>query len=144
MIGGGPADVVALSRRFIHHWNQRDIDAILGALTTDVVYQNLPLPEMIGHEAVRTFITPNLRRVTRMEWIVHNIATTVDGHSVLTERTDNFHFGDQRVTVPVMGVFEFRGGLIARWRDYADIGGFVQQMQAIGQRPGWDSKQDRS
>ena len=144
MIGGGPPDVVALSRSFIDHWNRRDIDAIIGALTTDVVYQNLPLPAMIGHEAVRAFITPNLLRVSRMEWIVHSIATTADGRSVLTERTDNFHFGDQLVSVPVMGVFEFRGGLIAHWRDYADIGGFVRQMQAIGQRPGWDSEENRS
>ena len=65
MIGGGPPDVAALSRRFIDHWNGRDIDAILGSLAADVVYQNLPLPEMIGHEAVRSFITPNLLRVSR-------------------------------------------------------------------------------
>jgi limonene-1,2-epoxide hydrolase len=121
MMGGGPPDVATLSRRFIDHWNRRDIDAILGALTTDVVYQNLPLPAMIGHEAVRTFITPNLLRVSRMEWIVHSIATTA-----------------------VMGVFEFRGSRIAHWRDYADIGGFVRQMQSIGQRPGWDSQETRS
>ena len=38
-----------------------------------------------------------------------------------------------------MGVFEFRDGLIAAWRDYADIGDFVRQMTAIGQRPGWNA-----
>jgi limonene-1,2-epoxide hydrolase len=58
---------------------------------------------------------------------------------VLTERTDSFHFGKQVVSVPVMGVFEFRGDMIARWRDYADIGDFVRQMSAINQRPGWEA-----
>lgn len=97
-----------------------------------MVYQNLPLPALHGGSAVRAFITPNLSRVTRMEWIVHQMAVTADGLQVLTERTDNFHFREGLVSVPVMGVFEFRGTLIAAWRDYADIGHFVRQMDAIG------------
>jgi limonene-1,2-epoxide hydrolase len=104
-----------------------------------VLYQNLPLPEMKGRAAVRQFITPNLQRVQRMEFIVHSIAVSADGLRVLTERTDNFHFIEGIVAVPVMGVFEFSGQLICRWRDYADIGHFVQQMQALGQRPGWNA-----
>jgi len=132
-------DVEALSLAFIEHWNRRDIDAIIAALSDDIEYQNLPLPAMHGRDAVRAFITPNLLRVTRMEFITHSIAVSRDGLRVLTERTDNFHFGSQCVSVPVMGVFEFRGPLIARWRDFADIAHFVTQMQAIGQRPGWDA-----
>jgi limonene-1,2-epoxide hydrolase len=94
---------------------------------------------MVGRAAVRSFITPNLQRVQRMEFVLHSIAVSADGLRVLTERTDNFHFREGLVSVPVMGVFEFRGALIARWRDYADIGHFVQQMRALGQRPGWDA-----
>jgi limonene-1,2-epoxide hydrolase len=135
-------DVVALSRAFVGHWNRRDVDKIIGALAPDVVYQNLPLPALHGREAVREFITPNLRRVTVMNWVVHTLAVTADGNRVLTERTDSFHFGEQAVHVPVMGVFEFRDGLIAAWRDYADIGDFVRQMGAIGQRPGWEAGTD--
>lgn len=134
-----PLDVAALSRTFIDHWNRRDIDAIVDALSEDIEYQNLPLPAMHGRDAVRAFITPNLRRVTRMEWITRSLAVSLDSCRVLTERTDNFHFGDRCVSVPVMGVFEFRGALIARWRDYADIGHFVQQMHSAGQRAGWDA-----
>ena len=132
-------DVVALSHAFVGHWNRRDIDAVVEALAPDVVYQNLPLPALHGRDAVREFITPNLTRVTHMHWVVHNLAVTVDGNKVLTERTDSFHFGQHAVHVPVMGVFEFRDGLIAAWRDYADIGDFVRQMTAIGQRPGWNA-----
>jgi limonene-1,2-epoxide hydrolase len=132
-------DVIALSRAFVDHWNRRDIDAIVAALSEDVVYQNVPLPEMNGHAQVRAFITPNLRRVTRMHWVVHNLAVTADGTRVFTERTDSFHFGDRAVHVPVMGIFEFRDDLIRAWRDYADVGDFVMQMRAIGQRPGWDA-----
>jgi limonene-1,2-epoxide hydrolase len=35
-----------------------------------------------------------------------------------------------------MGIFQVRGEKISRWRDYADIGTFVRQMQAIGHAPG--------
>lgn len=132
-------DVEALSLAFIDHWNRRDIDAIIAALTEDIEYQNLPLPAMHGRAAVRAFITPNLLRVSRMEFIIHSLAVSRDGLRVLTERIDNFHFGERCVSVPVMGVFEFRGPLIARWRDYTDIAHFVQQMQHVGQRPGWDA-----
>ena len=132
-------DVVTLSHAFVDRWNRRDIDGILAALTEDIDYQNVPMAAMHGRAEVRAFITPNLIRVTRVEWIVHNLAVTADGSKVLTERTDSFHFEKQVVSVPVMGVFEFRGELIARWRDYADIGDFVRQMSAINQKPGWEA-----
>lgn len=132
-------DVVAHSLAFVDRWNRRDIDGILAALSEDIDYQNVPMAAMHGRDEVRAFITPNLIRVTRVEWIVHNLAVTADGSKVLTERTDCFHFEKQVVSVPVMGVFEFRGGLIARWRDYADIGDFVRQMSAINQKPGWEA-----
>jgi limonene-1,2-epoxide hydrolase len=133
------ADAVALSLAFVDRWNRRDIDGIIAALAEDIVYRNVPMAPMNGRAEVRAFITPNLIRVTRIEWIVHNLAVTADGSKVLTERTDNFHFEEQVVSVPVMGVFEFHGELIARWRDYADIGDFVRQMGAINQRPGWEA-----
>ena len=72
-------DVIALSHAFVSHWNRCDIDAVIGALSEDVVYQNVPLPAMHGRAAVRAFITPNLKRVTRMNWVVHNFAVTADG-----------------------------------------------------------------
>jgi len=35
---------------------------------------------------------------------------------------------DRTLTVPVMGVFEIKGGLIAAWRDYFDAISFQKQM----------------
>src|SRR6202453_3816305 len=135
------ADIVSLSLGFVDRWNRRDIDGIIAALAEDIDYQNVPMAAMRGRAEVRAFIAPNLIRATRIEWIVHNLAVTADGSKVLTERTVNFHFGGQVVSVPVMGVFEFRGDLIARWRDYADIGDFVRQMRAINQKPGWEARE---
>ena len=35
-----------------------------------------------------------------------------------------------------MGIFELDGDMIARWRDHADIPGFIRDMQAVGQGVG--------
>jgi limonene-1,2-epoxide hydrolase len=133
------ADPVALSLAFVDRWNRRNVDGIIAALAEDIDYRNVPMAPMHGRAEVRAFLAPTIIRATRVEWIVHNLAVTADGSKVLTERTDNFHFDEQVVSVPVMGVFEFRGELIARWRDYADIGDFVRQMNAINQKPGWEA-----
>ena len=46
---------------------------------------------------------------------------------VLTERVDTFRMGERTVTLPVMGVFEVRGGKIAAWRDYFDLATWTKQ-----------------
>src|ERR1700677_1293316 len=109
------ADIVSLSLGFVDRWNRRDIDGIIAALAEDIDYQNVPIEAVDGRDHVRAFITPNPIRERRIEWVVHHLAVTADGSKVLTERTDNFHFEKQLGSVPVMGVFEFRGDMIARW-----------------------------
>ena len=125
-----------LVEEFGRAWERRDIEAIIAALSDDIVYQNVPVPEMRGKDAVRHFITPNLTRASGVQFKFLFMAQTPDGNSILCERMDCFFFGEQEVPIPVMGIFEFRGDKIARWRDYADIATFVRQMRAIGQAPG--------
>jgi limonene-1,2-epoxide hydrolase len=126
----------AIVRAFCAAWNAKDIETILAMLTEDCIYANIPLPAMHGRDAVRKFVTPNLTKSDGIDFIFLNIATAADGKTVLTERVDVFVFGDKKVECPVMGTFVLRGDLIAEWRDYADIGSFVQNMRAIGQAPG--------
>lgn len=117
-------------------WERRDIEGIVAAMAEDCVYANVPLPAMHGRAAVRKFITPSLTRADCIEWKFLAQATGADGKTVFTERIDSFVFGDKRVDVPLMGIFVLDGEKIAQWRDYADIGQFVRDMQAIGQTPG--------
>jgi limonene-1,2-epoxide hydrolase len=91
---------------------------------------------MIGREAVRRLITPNLRAVQEMRWEFKAIEADDAGRLVLTERIDSFIYDSGRVDVPLMGIFEIEHGLISAWREYADIGKFVRDMQAIGRAPG--------
>jgi limonene-1,2-epoxide hydrolase len=114
---------------------RKDIDYLVEAMSEDCVYANVPLPPLRGRAAFRDFTAPALARADRIEFIMLHIATARDGLTVLTERIDVFHYGAQRVSVPLMGIFVVRDGRIAEWRDYADLSSFLKQMAAIGQTP---------
>ena len=47
----------------------------------------------------------------------------------MTERIDYFTGDDgSTISLPIMGVIEIHGGLIAAWRDYFDLGQFTSQV----------------
>jgi limonene-1,2-epoxide hydrolase len=100
-------------RAFGALWERRDVDRIVGAMTPDCVYINVPLPPMRGHEEVRRFVQPNLTKADAIEFRFLVVATAANGGSVLTERVDAFVFGTKRVEVPVMGIFVVRDGKIS-------------------------------
>jgi limonene-1,2-epoxide hydrolase len=129
-------DAEDLVHAFGRAFEARDIEAILGFLDETIVYQNIPVPPLVGHDAVRGFLLPNLTAVLSMSWEFLATIADADGSQVLTERVDTFVFESGQVAVPLMGIFEIAGGKITKWRDYADIGTFVKDMRAIGRMPG--------
>ena len=112
----------------------KDIEFIVAAMAPDCVYENVPIPAMHGRDAFRAFISHSLTKTDKLEFVMKAIAA--NGDKVLTERVDIFHYGKDQVAIPLMGIFVVKDGLIAEWRDYADINSFVTQMTAIGQAPG--------
>jgi limonene-1,2-epoxide hydrolase len=110
---------------FIAAWNRMDWDGIVGMLSDDVVYHNIPMEPIEGREAARAFITG--MQPEAVDWQVLSIAE--NGNKVLTERVDAFRLGGGRnLSIPVMGVFEIDGGQITAWRDYFDLATFTRQM----------------
>ena len=76
-------------------------------------------------EAVREALA-GVSGLTSKGWeIVHQAA---NGDVVLNERIDRFEIGGKEAAALVCGVFEIRGGKIARWRDYFDMASFQAQM----------------
>ena len=127
---------VRTAEDFIETWRRRDVDAMVDACTEDVVYQNVPTPPIEGREALYAFMSVNMPKCDAFESRILAIAATEDGSRVLTERHDAFVFGDRRVDVPVMGVFELRDGKISAWRDYFDVGTYSTAMRAAGAEAG--------
>jgi limonene-1,2-epoxide hydrolase len=122
-VAASPTDVV---RQFCDSWGSRDIDAIVGAVTDDCVYHNIPMDPVVGPEAIRGFIEGFTAGVDKIEFRMLNLAAS--GDVVMTERVDVFTYPDKTIELPVAGVFEVRDGKIAAWRDYFDVNMFMSQM----------------
>ncbi|HKT77622.1 MAG TPA: limonene-1,2-epoxide hydrolase family protein [Sphingobium sp.] len=116
---------------FCEAWERSDLEAILGMLASDVDYQNVPAPAMIGREAVREFIAPLIAATTKIEFIMKAIGVSADGSTILTERIDKLHYGEQVVVLPLMGIFVVKDGLISQWRDYADSASVNEQFAQL-------------
>jgi limonene-1,2-epoxide hydrolase len=127
---------VRIARDFIETWRRKDVEAMVAACTEDVVYQNVPTPPIEGREALRAFMSVNMPKCDAFESEVLAIAATADEARVLTERHDAFVFDGRRVDIPVMGIFELRGGKISAWRDYFDVGTYAGAMRAAGAEAG--------
>jgi limonene-1,2-epoxide hydrolase len=114
-------------REFVAAWEARDLDSIIARLAPDALYHNIPMSPLKGREAIRAGLAPFLAGASEVRWTIHHIAENVAG-VVLTERTDVFVMGGKTLSIPVMGIFEFRDGLISAWRDYFDLADFQRQM----------------
>jgi len=105
----------------------RDIEALLALLTDDIVYENVPMGVMHGHDEVRAMLGPFAEGAERIEWEV--LEQVEDGDTVMNERIDRFWLaGGHEIELRVAGVFKVRDGKVAVWRDYFDLAEFNRQM----------------
>jgi limonene-1,2-epoxide hydrolase len=93
------------------------------------VWWNSPWQAVEGRAAIRETLRRGAERMTALPWEVRHIVA--DDEVVLTEHVDHFLVGETRVSVPCMGIFELRGGKIARWRDYWDLQQFERQLPPV-------------
>ena len=105
-------------------WGTLDLDAIIDHFTEDAAYANVPMgPPNVGKPAIRAFIETFIGSTTSINFVVHHQVEDANG-IVMNERTDILVMGGKKVELPVMGVFELRGGKISAWRDYFDMAAF--------------------
>lgn len=112
----------AIVRAFCDAWTNNDVDAIVDSFTDDATYHNIPMDPVVGRDAIETVIRGFLSGGTIAFETTHQVA---QGDLVMNERVDTANLGDRTVDIPVMGVFEMRGGKIAAWRDYFDLATFT-------------------
>jgi limonene-1,2-epoxide hydrolase len=122
------ADNVSIIREFIDAWSSLDAERLAGYFTDDGTYHNMPAQAVSGRENVEKFIAGFLATWTETQWDVLNIVG--DGDLVIAERLDRTKTTAGDVDLPCVGVFEMEDGRIKVWRDYFDLGTYMNAMQS--------------
>ncbi|MBR8070809.1 nuclear transport factor 2 family protein [Burkholderia cenocepacia] len=125
------ASPIEVTIEFFNHWSANRIDEALSMLAEDVLYDNVPFPDIIGRDNVRKFHKDfGIGSTFTVDWKVTQIAA--NGNVVLNERIDVFlHERGGRITLPVMGTLTIEDGIITVWRDYFDPTAFERQLKQI-------------
>jgi len=105
---------------FCQTWRTMNIDQMLGYMTDDAIYHNIPIEPLKGKVMIRKGVEGFARMLEGIEIKIVNSACA--GNLVINERIDTMVTRDGKKTdVPVAGVFELRNGKICAWRDYFDM-----------------------
>ncbi|MBB3308706.1 limonene-1,2-epoxide hydrolase [Rhizobium sp. BK196] len=122
---------IETAKTFFAHWSATRIEEALAMLADDVLYDNVPLPDIVGRENVRKFNADfGIGTAFKVDWQVTQIAAS--GNVVLNERIDIFtHESGSKITLPVMGTLTVENGRITVWRDYFDLASFERQLAEI-------------
>lgn len=112
---------------FFGAWERHDIDAIVEAFTPDAVYHNVPMEPLVGTQAIRAWLVEFHKDVVSSS--LQHILGAEAGDIAFSEHFDTFILRDGRTkAVALVGVFEFRDGKIAKWRDYFDLCSLNKQL----------------
>jgi limonene-1,2-epoxide hydrolase len=87
-------------------------------MSDDMVYENYGYSRMRGRGRIIRLFRAGPK------WFGFEVKfhrSTVDGASVMNERTDALVLGPVRIQIAVCGVFEVHAGKITLWRDYFDL-----------------------
>jgi len=109
-----------------------NVDEAVTYLADDVSYENMPVQPVRGKDEVRNLMSAFLAASTEVEWRVlrqHSVDNVV-----FNERLDRFKMNGGWLELPVAGVFEVnKDGKISLWRDYFDMGTYMDQLTALMQ-----------
>lgn len=119
-------------RAFCKAWESCAAEPILEFMTEDCFYHNIPLDPVVGRANIGPYLEVFLAMLEAAEFVVLAISEAADG-AVLTERVDRFRMNGKSdwIELRVMGIFEFRDGRIANWRDYYDQAEMDRQMKLV-------------
>ncbi len=126
-------DHLATYHSLIAAWKKKDIDAVLAKVTDDFEWHYLVgLPPLSGKDAARKFLEKFGSSIAEVRWRVFD-AFQKD-NKIVVEGVDEYSTTTGgRVAVPYMGILEFRGDKIAKWRDYCDsaLAGRMKNGEAV-------------
>jgi limonene-1,2-epoxide hydrolase len=123
----GHEDNGTVIRRFIDAWSRLDAAELAAYFCEDGTYHNVPLPPVVGRANIEETIRAFTASWTTTRWEIRHLLAS--GNVVVAERIDRTRcIGDRSVDLPIVGVFELEQGKIKVWRDYFDLGTYLQAV----------------
>jgi limonene-1,2-epoxide hydrolase len=117
------ADNDQIVTNFCHAWTDGDVDAVIDAFAEDALYHNVPRDPIEGRPAIADFIRSFLSGEGSVVFETHH--QVCNGNIVMNERIDHISRDGKTTSLPVMGIFHIVDGKIAVWKDYFDLGMFI-------------------
>lgn len=99
-------------------WRVNDIPAIAATFAEDGVLHSMMGTPIRGRASILKVLSKHLARIQKIEFEIRTIATS--GDTVILERVDHVTTPAGHHAMPVVGVIEFREGLVREWREYFD------------------------
>ena len=101
---------------------EKDHESFLSHLTNDIEYHyHMSSRPLLGKEWVQKFLNKYDSIATDVVWRIDRVAETedcvlIEGYEEYTDMRTN-----DRIAHPYMGVMEFEGDKICKWRDYFEM-----------------------
>lgn len=126
----GDDQKIATFHTMARAWENKQWRTCADLLTPDGVLHSMMMEPVVGRETIYqrmvNMTSPNKQVTLHIERI-----GVIDGAVVVERRDEIVIDGDSR-SVPVVGILQFEGPLIAVWRDYYDR---AQMLRAQGKAP---------
>ena len=105
-------------REMAQAWHEQAWRTCADLFAPDGVLHSVMLEPVVGRETIYNRISKLGGAHKQVTLHIHRIGTI--GDALVVERTDEIVIDGRRGTCPAVGVLEFEGDKIARWRDYYD------------------------
>ena len=122
----------ALIQAFWSDLEKRDFDKVGGYFAEDGHYEDVPTPDAgaIGPKAIADRLRVGLEPIEN--YVHHTHKIVVEGDNIVTEHTEDWHFGDGVVvSLPFVSIHTVENGKFKTWRDYWDM------QTLVGGAPQW-------
>ena len=111
---------------------RRDFDKVGSYFAENGFYEDVPTPDAgaTGPAAIAARLRVGLEPIEHYVHHLHQIVA--EGPNVVTEHTEDWHFGDGVVvSLPFVSIHRIENGKIELWRDYWDL------QTLLGSAPQW-------